>query len=270
MIYYRCLNSQKGFSLLELILVIIILSVLAGISASLISQPFEAQADIERRARLADIGDQILLRLSRDLRLALPNSTRVTVDGTAIEFILGVSGGRYRAQIDNLGSGDILDFSASDSSFDVLGNLIATPVAGQWVVIYNLAASGSQASAYAGDNRAVVSVASTASRIQLASPFKFPFRSPAQRFFVADGAVTYRCNNSGQMIRHWGYTATTTMVSAPAGGNSAVMADRLSACQFRYDPGSSSRNALIEIAITVNENGDSATFYKTVHLANTP
>src|SRR3989338_7274473 len=115
-------KSSKGFTLVEMIMVITITGIIGGIVAVFLNAPVQQYIDVARRAELTDIADTALRRVGRDLRLALPNSVRVagTCDGTAtcfLEFLPTKGGARYRAG----SGGDELDFSAADTSFEVLG-----------------------------------------------------------------------------------------------------------------------------------------------------
>ncbi len=266
-------RHAAGFSLIELVIVIVLVGILATVSVALIRQPIDASADVQRRARLADAADQAMARISRDLRLALPNSIRTSADGRAIEMLIAPMAGRYRARPRATptaeGSGDVLDFAVADASFDLLAPLPAVPTAGQWVVIYNLTASGTQANAWAGDNRTTIGAGSTAQRINLAAPFQFPFPSPSQRVYVVDQAVQYRCASDGQLRRHAGYAPAVSM-AVPAPGSSALLAEGVSFCDFRYQTGSASRQGLAALSLAITREGESVSLLKSVHLPNLP
>ena len=148
----RRISEQRGFTLIEMIIVIAITGVVGSMVAVFLRTPIESYVAQDRRARLADAADTALRRVTRDLRLALPNSVRVTSTGGVfyLEFLATRSGGRYRAQ----GGGDILDFTVADSSFDVLGPPIAMQ-AGDRIAVYNLGIAG--ADAWAGDTLAAYS-----------------------------------------------------------------------------------------------------------------
>lgn len=258
-----------GFSLIELVVVIVLIGVLATVSVALIRQPIDASADVQRRARLADAADQAMARISRDLRLALPNSIRTSTDGRAIEMLVAPMAGRYRARPTAAGGGDVLDFTSADASFELLAPLPAVPAPGQWAVVYNLAASGTQANAWAGDNRATIGTGSSATSITLAAPFQFPFPSPSQRVYVVDQAVQYRCASDGQLRRHAGYAPATTMVVPPL-GTSALLAEGVSLCSFRFDAGNASRQGLAALSLAITRDGESVNLLKSVHLPNLP
>jgi MSHA biogenesis protein MshO len=84
---------QHGFTLIEAIMVIVITGILAGVVAVFITRPVQGYVDSVRRAELTDVADVALRRIGRDVRLALPNSLRVS-GNSCIEFIMTKGGGR--------------------------------------------------------------------------------------------------------------------------------------------------------------------------------
>lgn len=94
---YRNPSRAAGFSLVEMIMVIVITGIIAGIVAVFMSSPLQSYVDANRRADLTDAADLVLRRMSREIRQALPNSVRVTTSGGNywIEFIATSGGGSY-------------------------------------------------------------------------------------------------------------------------------------------------------------------------------
>ena len=116
-------RPSAGFTLIEMIMVIVITGVIAGMVAVFITTPVQGYVDSVRRAELTDAADVALRRITRDVRLALPNSLRVMNSGSVnyIEFIMTASGGRYRDPTDGSTAGNFLSFTDTDDiSFDVL------------------------------------------------------------------------------------------------------------------------------------------------------
>jgi MSHA biogenesis protein MshO len=115
------MRGQSGFTLVEAVVVILISGIVFAVVAIFIQRPVEGYFDTTRRAALSDIADTAVRRITRDLRLALPNSVRVS--GNYLEFLLTTGGGRYRAEPTSTGTGNILDFTSpgGDASFDVIG-----------------------------------------------------------------------------------------------------------------------------------------------------
>ena len=292
-------RPQQGFTLVEMIMVIVITGIIGGIVAVFLKAPVQQYMDVARRADMTDIADTALRRITRDLRLALPNSVRVrNAAGTAcngaqacyLEFIPTIGGGRYRDSTDNLGVGNILDFSAADPDFEVLGPM--PPVAvGDQIVVYNLGIPG--ADAYAGNNaathnrRAVSGV--VGNTISITSLNALPFDSCVYdasgfvvggcRFQVVQSPVTYVCTpvagGAGGTVARWqGYAIQAAQpVALPATGtpSSALLANNVSACAFSYDANVvAQRSGLVTMRLAITENGETVTLYSATHVSNVP
>ena len=261
-------------TLIELIIVITISAIIALGMAVFIARPIEAYVDATRRAELTDIADTALRRMTRDLRTALPNSVRIAEAPPAsgilyLEFLQTSGGGRYRAQPDSGGGGDILDFSAPDATFDVIGAMPAF-AGGESIVVYNLGASGAVANAYAGDNRAAYA-SNAGGAITLSAAKQFPFPSPGSRFQVVEYAVTYACNpTTGELRRYWNYGIAAGQATPPATANNALLASNVTACGFQYSAATGARTGAVTLSLRIERDGEPIQLFQQVHLSNVP
>jgi MSHA biogenesis protein MshO len=269
------LRKARGFTLVEMIMVVAITGIIAAVVAVFIRQPVESYVDTARRGELSDIADTALRRITRDVRTALPNSVRTTEVGNVryLEYLQTSGGGRYRAAPDSAGAGDVLDFVAADASFDVIGTMPAL-AAGNSIVIYNLSPSGSTANAYSGDNRAAYS-GSTATTITLSAAKLFPFQSPSKRFQVVEGAVTYACDplpaGAGELRRYWNYVIVNPQPAPPAGGSNALLATNIGGCSFTYSTSAASaRTGILALDLQISAGGETVRLFQQAHVNNVP
>lgn len=273
---------HAGFTLVEAIVVIVITSILAVSVALFIRKPVDSYIDLERRAELADITDTAVRRLSRDLHLAVPNSVRtVASDNACIESIPTTNGGRYRADVDAVGGGNVFATTTALTRLDVLGPLSAAPAAGDLLVIYNLGIPG--ADAYNRDNVATIAAGSSASTLNFGAK-QFPFASPSQRFQIVSGteqAVFYACkgvgvdaagNGTGTLYRLSAYglnaSAPASCPATPA--NTPILAQYVSTCQFSYAPGANARDGLVSVRLGITKGNETTQIYQDIHVNNAP
>ena len=263
-------SPARGVTLIEMIVVIVLMGIVAAAVALFIRRPVEGYIDAARRAELTDIADTALRRVTRDLRTALPNSIRVS--GNFIEFLQVSGGGRFRAEPDSAGAGDILDFSsaAGDNSFEVLGPMPAGIANGNLIVVYNLGEGSGNSDAYGAGNSSAVSA--VAAPIVSIGAKQFPLPSPGRRFQVVQHAVTYHCDLGAQQLRrYWNYTINAVQPTPPGDGSNALLASRVTACSFTYAPsGPSGRTGVVSLVLQIEDGGERVRLFQQAHVSNVP
>ena len=70
-------NKQSGFTLIEMIVVISIVAIIAGISSLIIGRSLDSYAALDRRNQLQASIRLVLERISREVRNAIPYSVCV-------------------------------------------------------------------------------------------------------------------------------------------------------------------------------------------------
>jgi MSHA biogenesis protein MshO len=264
----RSISRQRGFTLIEMIVVIVITGILAGVLSRFLSEPVRGYLQVASRGVLVDQADISLRRIATEVQRALPNSLRVACAGQCLEFLSSVDGGMYRAQMSGSNpADDILDFTTTDSSFDVLGGLRGAPVAGSQVVVYNLGSAPNNA--YDGTNRATVAAASNINRVVLTAPIRFPQPSAKQRFYLVDTPVSYLCNpGAGSLRRNANYPINAAQPTNTAQG--VLLSDRVTACNFVFDAGSATRGGLLTMSLSLADGDERITVLHQVHVFNAP
>lgn len=289
-------RQLHGFTLVEMIVVIVITGIIAGTVAMFLRAPVEGYVASARRAELTDIADTALRRVSRDLHTALPNSVRRAAAGGKVylEFIPTVGGGRYRAGIgatdtvclpDVALNDDILDFSAADTCFEVLGTM-PTVAVGDQIVVYNMGGDITPNDAYLGNtsalhNRRAVSAVG-ANSISITSLNALPSSSCVLeagliaggcRFHVVQTPVSYVCDTTAGTLSRWqGYTIQAAQPTVlPGTGTSTTLASNVTACDFTYDASVvAKRDGLVTMHLTIDEQGESVSLYAATHVNNVP
>jgi len=269
--------AQRGFTLIEMIVVIAITGIVAGIVAIFIQAPVQGYVDSSRRAELTDIADTALRRMGRDVRIAVPNSVRTaSCPGPCFEFVMTRTGGRYRSDM----PGDQLSFDGADTTFEILDGPDGMNIsAGDFIAI---GSSQSDASVIY-DLSAIRNVANFANPVVTLDAGLAPAREmPTRRFDVIDAAVTYDCsgvgldasgNGTGKLMRYggyWDFTTSRAAFTAPIGGN--VLAERVSACAIDYNLSSVSFSSfgLLSVSLTLTEANESVTLHHQMHVNNIP
>lgn len=298
---------KHGFTLVELIVVIVLIGILAVGGSQFIILPFEAFQDIERRQEITDSIEMTFRRMSRDIQRGLPNSLRlscvdaadmviacdsVDVERTSIEVMNTLDGARYR---DETGGGftdldDVLDFTTDDAEFNVFGtfnNLTPGSISTDArIAIYNTT-EDIYLSALSDANPSIVSPSTTTlslandtteQKLTLSTAHQFLLESPSQRLFIIDNSVVYICDeDSEQITRHIGNgfeefaVAQNSIGELTANGYSnALVSQNVTNCEFSYDAGSSTRTGLVSINIEITLDDETANLLHQIHVFNAP
>ncbi|ELX08224.1 hypothetical protein Jab_2c02700 [Janthinobacterium sp. HH01] len=278
----KALQRAQGFTLVEAVIVMVITGILAGMVAVFLKTPVQNYVDTAARGDMTDVADLALRRITRELRLALPNSILVSADRRTLQFQLTKIGGRYIDISDSPPPSLLpLDFSPTASlQFDIAG---AAPTGRQailvndWIAVFNIGVAPADARSF-GNIARVTAVNGT--RITLANnPFAAQapsMQSPTNRFQVVSGTVTYVCapaaGGGGTLIRSFSTQIFgLNGLGAPPFGTPATLAGLVSGCGFDYVVLANTNTALVGVSLTLTRNnGESISLVRQVHVDNTP
>ena len=294
--------TQRGFTLVEATIVMVLTGILAGVMVLFIRQPVQNYVDAAARADLTDTADLALRRMARELRGALPNSIRTTFNNGVwyVQFIPTKAGGQYLAEEDNpvLGGPNQatpLSFTLpapAVTRFSIVGPLptgaAAITPGTDFIAIYNLGNGIAGADAYDQSNVALVTALDSVRQlVTLANnPFAVaagatPNTSPDYRFNVVNFPITFRCegraDGTGTLARIPN-GAFSTVQPQPAVGANPLLANNVQECDFSAGQSASLNNGLIGMTLSLARqrvggaaNGlETVTLVHQIHVDNTP
>lgn len=280
-------GPQRGFTLVEMVLVIVVTGIVAAALALFFRPTLQLYLDSRSRAALADAGATAAQRLLRDVRAAVPNSIRQP-NSQCLELVPSFAGGRLRLAPDTqLAGSAALDTSQPSSLLDVLSPLQALPAPGDWLVLGNL----SPADVYSQANVAAINAVSTpdpahgAHRLAI-SPTQFQPGHDSGRFALvrqgeasvfylcsgADGSLDSQGRGKGALWRlvrgfNAGYPA-----SCPSSAGAQLLASGVSRCNFVYEPnpGAVEGFGYVWLQLELARSGERATLTLGAHVGNAP
>ena len=279
------MKRQQGFSLVELVVVIVLIGAIGGILAMQLGPTIQGYLDVRRRAGLTDAADTALRRIVIDVRAAVPNSLRLH-SSRCLELVPTIDGGRYRTgpDVSNSRSGDaFLDYDAATNQFDVMTPFTRAPVAGDLVVIGNQ----NPGDVYTPTSplptiQTVTNRQSTATdawmgphRITLTAPTRIPFGYEGGRFVVvprAEQSVSYVCDVASNTLFRIVRTLPTAGCPTPIQNVSPILAERVLRCEFTFNPnqGATQQSGFVQLQLTLTDGGESVPLTIGAHVSNVP
>ncbi len=295
-------RADRGFTLIELIVVIVVGAVMAATLSIFLPPALKSFRDTRNRSDLVDQTDTALRRMLRDVRMAVPNSLRMP-NAACFEVVPTMAGGRYRMDSDASPSADntspncptsacsaFIDPTQATSQFDTLTTLSTTPAVGDWIVIDNQNVND----VYSGSNRSDITApvgASTSAwqgkqRIVI-TPIQFPSGYTGGRFGVvpnnqkavfyvcsgADGTVDSSGNGKGTLyrVKNYGFNAAYP-AACPSTVGGDVIANNVRSCTFIYNPnqGATQQSGFLWLELSIARNNETAYLAQGAHVMNVP
>jgi len=237
--------KMQGFTLVELVIVIIILGIVGTATTSYIATGVSIYTDISERDREIGSIRFAMERLRRDVLNALPNSLAVTESGTCLTFtpIRGNTVYGYNFPIAPL----------NDSSGDI-GNIENyTFTEGDKAVVYLL--DKVELTANNGYVQTITGVANES--ISFASAISFPLDSPSKRLYIINENKSYYFKG-GELI-----------LADECDATGSVMANDISGI-FAVSDATLQRNGLARVTFNLDFDGQEVPIEQTLHVTNVP
>lgn len=268
-------RPSKGFTLVELILVIVLLGIISTATFSYLRLGTQMYAEAAERDRLLSQSRFVIERLTRELRNAAPNSVRVFQDGQCLEFIPLLVAGRYSFLPG-------LSGPAADSL--TLFTSLATEVALNQVQ-YVTVNPAHAAHYYAPSSErtspvieALLEGQGGAIRLLFSQAKSFASNSASQRAYLWQAPVRYCVLPSGGAYSVYRFQAGVSeevppMLSQLLAEPGVLMAEQVVVAGpvFHFSAGVSARQAVVHVVLAFSSHfADDLFFNQEIHLPNVP
>lgn len=256
-------GTSQGFTLIEMILVIVLLGILSVGISGFIKFGTQIYVDVTDRDELVASARYAVERLNRELRFALPNSVRTKQVNTdfCIEFYPILTSAIYAdIPVPPESARTTITFAYND----VFPNTGKTMKA----VVYPLTAD----ELYGNSDRIHAITGSNANtnniwEMTFPNAIRFKEHSPTKRIFVVNTPVSYCVNTNGQLKRFEVNEFNEYGVGILMAENIILAAGDL---PFKVNNASLYRNSSILIKLMFSKNNELITFNNEVQVRNVP
>jgi len=256
-------SREGGFTMIELIIVIVLMSIISLAGVEIISFTVQAYEKMSGRQTLGHSARVATDRISRELRSALPNSARVS--GSCLEYIPINAAGSYidlPVEVSAV-TFQAIPFNAGQESSS--GRVAVYPVG---TSVYNLGSntlSGSATLTGPDVNNEI--------QVTMSASHRFPNHSPTSRFFLVGDPVSF-CLDGENLFRYenYGFSTPQPGVGSLPGSlpERALLAQNLSfsVTPFAVIAQSLQRNAIVAMDLIFTEDGETVRIAHEVQLRN--
>jgi len=259
-------TRSSGFTLIEMILVVVILGILATATTSYLGLGVRMYVESSDRDKLLGQSRFAVERLVRELRNVVPNSVRV--NGNCIEFVPLLNAGRYVSIPVAPVAGTFIDV------FSALPSNAWTAQVQDYLTIYPT----EPAHIYATNSDRRVRLTNVTNTNPMRFTFSsagFPVSSPSNRLYIFRSAVSY-CVINNQLFRYGAYglqAAQPVPGSVLTGG--VLMAEGLNnpplVPYFVFDQAVLTSNSVVHLFLSFSSGfNDDLFFNQEVHIPNVP
>jgi len=237
-------NKSSGFTLIELIVVIVILGVLASAITTFIKFGTQIYTETTARDQLVSSARFAIERLNREVRNALPNSLILTNTGQCLEFTPIIESTTYTdipvAPELARGTINVIKF---DEAFNASWDAVVYPLNADDVYGNSDKVHGVSSIDDAGNEWVIT----------LDNSVLYADESPTQRLYFIKGSVEY-CLQNRTLLRNGTLMAQDIDNTAP----------------FEVLAATLQRNAMVQIHFRFEKNNEKITFNNEIQVLNVP
>lgn len=265
------IKHRNGFTLVELIVVIVVVSILAVGLPTIIGQTVSTYVETNERQASYLNGKMAVERISREVRAALPVSVRVSGDNLCLEYLPIVGASKYIT----------LSSPAAPTSMDVFDfNYTLNAGTNYYAVTYPINTS----ELYDVTSEAIAPVDTITDsdpsdgRVTVNLTLATLFRdSPGKRFFLVSDPVSYCAlgATAGFLNRYSGYGLDVTQPTSFAVTGTPILADLqvndgAPIAVFDHLPGTQHRNSIVQLRFNVLSSNENLRLDHELHIRNAP
>lgn len=271
----RAKRRQAGFTLIEIIMVMVLLGLMGLIGVDFITEMFRGFNQTNSRLAIYEEGKDALVRMERELHNMLPNGICVTNDqgatcvsdgssGNEIQFGMISENGMRSNNCSGAYSEQPFTFPTSTPAVLTDVNSGATPQVNSIISVYN-----TDWNSFRAGTKLFRITSSTANEMTFGGQ-TITNPSPQGRYYILDRAISYRWDNTNNTL----YRSVTTVSDSGMGSFSSVteypLAQDVQNMQFFYMAPSLSRNGIISVLFTMDKGDNSINMHKEIHVKNVP
>ena len=252
-------EGEKGFTLIEIIMVIVLLGIIGAMGSDIIATSFKGFSDTDARMELFEEGKLAMMRMEREIRHMVPNAIDDPNNATTINFgvidvnILNDNGltGRYQP----LGAADKI----RDLSHNTLDGSLISIYNTNWTDFSSLT------------NRKIYRTTATGINMDLDKEI-IGGHSASKRYYPVERIIRYSYDiPSGTLSRSQASVSEGGDLMAALNGQAAYpILTHINSLTFNYTPPSLTSNALVRINFTLTNLGNTLNFHKEIQVRNVP